>query len=285
MTAKILIAGDAIVDHYVFGHVNRNSPEDLSVPVLDVSKEECRLGGCLNVAANIASLKPSLKLKITVSSIFTPFCKNEIIKRGMSYEGVLMPEEFGIIKTRLINLDTSKQIVRIDRNKQFCEKAIACYKKGLPSSLDWNKFDYIVISDYCKGVVDQDTINRLSSFKGVVFVDTKKKDLSIWDCIPNCFIKVNSKEWSESRQRSKHKVIITMGQDGAQLRNTQDWHETIEFITGSITNPDVVGCGDVFLSGLVVEYSQSKNINEAIKYANKAAGEAAKRQGTVEVTI
>jgi D-beta-D-heptose 7-phosphate kinase/D-beta-D-heptose 1-phosphate adenosyltransferase len=284
MEAKILVIGDAIVDHYIFCNVDRMSPEDVSVPILDVQKEECRLGGALNVAANIASLRPTLKLKITVSSMFTPFCKAEIIKRGMSYEGILLPEEFGIIKTRLIKLSTNKQVARVDRNKQFCEKAIVSYKKGC-NLTDLDKFDYVVISDYCKGVVDQDTINRLSSFKGVVFVDTKKKDLSIWDCIPNCFIKVNFNEWHNARQQSKHPVVVTVGEVGAELHNTQDWHDTVEFRVEPIDNADVVGCGDVFLAGLVVEYSQSKNIGEAIKYANQAAGESARRQGTVEVTI
>jgi bifunctional ADP-heptose synthase (sugar kinase/adenylyltransferase) len=53
---KILVIGDAILDRYIWGSIKRQSPEDSSVPVVDFVDEEYRLGGCLNVAANIKAI-------------------------------------------------------------------------------------------------------------------------------------------------------------------------------------------------------------------------------------
>jgi len=280
---KVLVIGDAIIDHYAYGRVNRPSPEDRSVSVFDLESECCKLGGALNVAANIASLNSALNL--TVSSVFTLFCKEELIKRGIGYDGIMVPEEFSLVKSRFVNLETNKQIVRVDRNKKFCEKVLVSYNKHTLWHLDLSKVECVVISDYEKGVIDSKTIDHLKKFRGVVFVDTKKPDLTIWNDIPNCILKVNFNEWHNAKQQSKHPVIVTVGEKGAELHNTQDWHDTIEFPVEEIENPDVVGCGDTFLAGLVVKYLECHDISDSIKYANKAASEAAKHQGTVEVKL
>jgi bifunctional ADP-heptose synthase (sugar kinase/adenylyltransferase) len=258
------------------------SPEDATVPVIDVEEEYCRMGGCLNVAANISSLGAYL---VTACSILTPFCKNELIKRGMGYGGILVPEELGLIKTRIIDKATSKQIVRADRNKVFSQKALEVYDRHSHTLYDLKHFEGVVISDYCKGIIDEKTILSLKTYKGPVFVDTKKPDLAIWNDVPKCLIKINEKEWNASSQKSTHPVIVTMGARGAQLRDCSDWHATVEFPIEAVSNPNSIGAGDTFLAGLVVKYVETGDIGLSVTYAIKAATESVKKFGTVEVKL
>lgn len=280
---KILVIGDAILDHYVYGRVNRMSPEDPTVPVLDIQSEEYRLGGCLNVAANLKSLS---KEDIHVTSIISDRCKKLLDPRGIihSYCYHLLSLD-GIKKTRVIDVATQKQIVRLDNVEKFEEDFLEEYK-FLVNCIEFNEFDCVVVSDYRKGIVNGFVARKLGTFKGTVFVDTKNPNLPMWNSVPNCFIKMNDSEWDKAVQQSHHPVIVTLGKRGAELRNTQDWHETVQFmVTIKEEKVDVTGAGDCFLAGLVSNYLETKDISKAIIFANMVAGKSVLQQGTVEVYL
>ncbi len=292
---KVLVIGDAILDRYVYGRINRQSPEDATISVLDMEKEEYRLGGCMNVAANLRSISKSFEVHL--SSIFSSFTGRMLYNKGIRCDDSNMMEERRagdvgpcnreLIKTRVINLDTGRQLIRIDNRLKYDDQDIELYKSVLGDIDD--SFDAVVVSDYAKGLVNGFTLEKLKDFKGPVFVDSKNPDLAFWNDIPKCMIKVNNKELNEATSATKHLLVVTMGSHGCDLYrgNTLVTHarvpkQILEF------NADVVGAGDVFLAGLVTKYLLQKDcldIDEAMQFANMVAGISIQQQGTTEVWL
>jgi bifunctional ADP-heptose synthase (sugar kinase/adenylyltransferase) len=279
---KILVIGDAILDRYVYGTVNRQSPEDASVPVLDLESEEYRLGGCLNVAANLKSLDP--RNDVHLSSVFSRFTGRMLFERSIQADsscmflgtrtGDLEPSKFELIKTRVVDKQTGKQLVRIDNRLKYDDRDVSVYNCCIGLL---NSFDAVVISDYSKGLVGPKVIEALSEYKGLVFVDTKNKDLSPWK---NCIVKINDEEFEKSEGWADNQnFVVTQGAKGAFIPNPGIFVEPEESVEGA----DVVGAGDVFLAGLVTNYLETKNLLDAVKFANKVAGVSVKKQGTSEV--
>jgi rfaE bifunctional protein kinase chain/domain len=280
--ANILLLGDALVDKYIFGSVNRQSPEDPTVSVVDVEEEDIRLGGCLNVATNLKSLSDN---SVWVASCYSGFIMDFLSQKRIStvylnmgtYDTRNGISKNDLVKTRIFDMRSNKQLLRLDNHLTYDKEEIKFYTKYLQDLI--LNYDCLVISDYNKGLINDKTIETLSKFKGPVFVDTKKKDLSIWDKFENCIIKVNKKEWDASNQKSKHKIVVTTGDKGAQLIEDQ----AIDFPTERVENADVTGCGDVFLAALVTKHLESKSLPRAIIYANKMAAKSASFFGTTEV--
>ncbi len=295
--ANILVIGDAILDHYVYGAINRQSPEDNSIPIVDIESEEYRLGGCMNVAANIRSISnPYLgydkvqPFYVSLSSIYSRFTGRKLFDKMIQCDdsclveenraGSLAPSSAEIIKTRVIDQATGKQLLRIDNRKKFSDLNIEFYKESSGEISD--KFDAVVVSDYQKGLVNDYILEKLKDFKGPVFVDSKNPDLARWDELEECIIKVNLKEWNHRQNESKHFLIVTYGSRGAELCKP---HPIKYFFTKPIESPDVIGAGDVFLAGLVVNYMRHRDLPFAIEFANMCAGISVKQQGTTEVRL
>ena len=106
---KILVIGDAILDKYIWGAIRRQSPEDATVPVVDFVDQEYRLGGCLNVAANVKSLSKR-GVEVFVSSIMSDYTGNLLKEKKISYDEIVLktkeekkPHERELIKTRIVN--------------------------------------------------------------------------------------------------------------------------------------------------------------------------------------
>lgn len=242
---KILVIGDSILDHYVYGIVKRQSPEDSSVPVVDYVEEEYRPGGCLNVASNLKSLSKR-GTSVYVSSIFSDFTTLLLKEKKLFYDEKVLtvkeekrPHPRELIKTRIINSETGKQIARIDNREKFSENDLQRYK----NKCYFNKFvgfDAIVVSDYNKGLIDNILIKNLESVECPVFIDTKKRDLSIWKNIPKCFIKINSKEFENSLNAPdvKH-LIVTEGDKGSTYY--QEGILNSFYKTNKVADADVVG--------------------------------------------
>jgi len=301
---KILIIGDAILDHYIYGKIYRQSPEDSTIPVVDTEHEEYRLGGCLNVAANIRSLSMSVSdgkdrkvFSSEVCSVFSPFTGKLLNARGILCDdssmvnenrvGHLHPSTDELIKTRVINLETNKQIVRIDNRKKYKDDDTERFKENLVS---FDGYDAVVVSDYNKGLIDDFVFSKLRDFKGYIFVDTKQDDLSKWaEFRDRCIVKINKQEYAKSiGHGSLTTLIVTEGKDGCMLYNQKPPTRGIiskRYGTKPISDAEVTGCGDVFLAGLVVEYVHSKDIDTAIKFANRVAGLNALKRGTTQIYL
>lgn len=226
---KILLVGDNGVDQYQYGIVNRISPE-APVPIIDYSHTDTKPGMAANVRENLLSL------------------------------GCDVTFEHGLktsIKTRIIDLKSKQQLVRIDQDLS-----------SRPVKINFNaisKYDAIVISDYNKGSVSYDVINDIRKhYTGPIFIDTKKTDLAK---LEGLIIKINSSEFSKliTTPTNQTEMIVTYGDKGAVWRNKTFSAEKVEV-------SDVCGAGDTFLAALAYGYINFDNdMENAIKFAIKAS--------------
>lgn len=284
---KILVIGDSILDRYVWGMIKRQSPEDPSVPIVDFIDEEYRLGGCLNVAANIRSLSKKTT-QAFVSSIISDYTASLLREKKISYDEIVLktkeekkPHPRELVKMRIIDSMNAKQIVRLDNRKNYSDADLQRYKNKCYYQ-NFIDFDAIVVSDYEKGLVDDGMINKLEKVECPVFVDTKKKDLSIWSNVKNCFVKINSKEFQSSlKSQDLKNLIVTDGENGSTYY--KDGLLDSLYKTEKVEEADVVGAGDVYLSAFVVAKLEGKEIPDCLRFANRAAALSVTKFGTCEV--
>ena len=173
---KILLLGDTCTDKYVYGTIDRLSPE-APVPVFVPKHEETRRGMAGNVEENLKALGCDVDL-LTLA---------------------------GSTKTRFIDVRSNQHIMRLDQDATGgpIELAVA-----IPAI-----YDAVVISDYNKGCISYELVEQvLKQFSGPVFIDTKKTDLARFE---GAFLKINSLENSLAKTLPTQ-TIVTLGKQGCE---------------------------------------------------------------------
>ena len=229
---KILLIGESCEDVYVYGDVNRISPE-APVPVFKKMNKEKKLGMAGNVLNNLKSIG---KNNCEINGYFND---SRLIKKIR-----FVDEKF---KYQVMRYDIEKHINHLDVNL-----------------IERKNYDAVIISDYNKGFLTPSVINDIiTTFsEAKIFVDTKKRDISIFK---DSIIKINNLEKEKAINVEKNdNVIVTLGADGCLFQNKI-------FKTKKVEVHDVCGAGDVFLVALVVRWLETKDIVKAIDVANKCA--------------
>lgn len=244
---KILLIGDSCIDEYKIGTVDRLSPE-APVPVVKIVNEYTLPGMSANVKQNLINL-------------------------GIEPDFITNDQE--IKKTRYIDQKSGQHLLRVDS-----EDNIVPWSRKLPFPL--HEYDTIIISDYDKGFLTYESIRYLVEMSTCpVFIDTKKKDLAFFGEDNRVYIKINETEY-KNRYSVPKNLIVTLGDKGALFKQG---NVEFEYETAPVEVMDVCGCGDTFLSALAVHYLFTKNIGEAIMYANVAAGITVQRRGNYAPTL
>ena len=239
---KILLLGDSCTDVYQYGVVDRVSPE-APVPIFKYEYQETKQGMGSNVCKNLQALN----------------CNVTFISGSQTST-----------KTRLIDIRTNQQVLRIDKD-------IISEPINLNDLTDLS-YDAIVISDYGKGSITYDIINKLrNEFSGPIFLDTKKHDLSKFNDI---FVKVNELEYNKLKSYN-NLLIVTLGNKGAMYKTTTESF----FQTSRVEVSDMCGAGDTFLAALAYQYLITNNIENAIGFANKAASITVQHIGNYAPTL
>lgn len=176
---KILLLGDTCVDQYVYGTIDRLSPE-APVPVFVPQREETRRGMAGNVEENLKALGCSVSL-LTLK---------------------------GSVKTRFIDTRSNQHIMRLD---QDATAGPITLDTAIPAI-----YDAVVVSDYNKGCVSYELVEEIiQEFKGPVFIDTKKTNLARFN---GAFVKINSLENSLAKTLPSD-LIVTLGKAGTRYNN------------------------------------------------------------------
>ena len=243
---KILIIGDSCLDEYIYCKTNRFCP-DAPVPILKPESFVSTLGMAGNVKDNLEALETEVTLISNANKIK---------------------------KTRYVDDRTNHMFVRIDEGE---DDVFPIAQKSL-EDIGWEEFDAVIISDYCKGFIDEDTIKYISEQHLLTFLDTKKTLGDYVDKIT--FIKINDVEYKYNKDILSpywsEKMIITRGSRGAE-------YEGITYPVEEVDVRDTSGAGDTFLAGLVSSYLKDKDIIEAIKFANKCATQVVQKKGTAKI--
>jgi D-beta-D-heptose 7-phosphate kinase/D-beta-D-heptose 1-phosphate adenosyltransferase len=221
---KILLIGDNGIDYYQYGTVDRISPE-APVPIINYTHSTSKPGMAANVKDNLE------KLKCDVSFL----------------HGIRTS-----IKTRIIDSKSRQHLLRIDQDALSKPVTIDCLDDG---------YDAIVISDYNKGSVTYELVEKLRKiFNGPIFIDTKKTDLIRFE---GCYVKINQSEY-EAAKTYPTELIVTLGRDGVKYKEHK-------ISTPKVEAFDVCGAGDTFLAALTYQFCKTNDIIASIEFATKAA--------------
>jgi len=292
--AKILVIGDIILDKYLWGNVERISPE-APVPVVEVIKENYNLGGASNVANNIASLNAeAILIGVVGKDENAKILKNLLEEKNIKYALVEDKERPTIEKTRIIAV--SQQLLRIDRenkaklSKEIEEEII----KNIKNVLD--KVDSIIVSDYGKGVITQNIMDLLVFSGKMIFVDPKPSNFMLYKnttiLTPNKkeayeLVKADKEESLENVAKkimenlNIQRVLITLSSEGMALFEKD---KVIKIPAKAKKVYDVTGAGDTVISVLAMAKSIGASWEESAIIANYAAGYVVGEIGTATVT-
>ena len=151
-TKRVLIIGDVMIDSYMWGVVNRISPE-APIPIVSVVNREYRMGGAANVAFNIKSLGAEPILCAVVGQDEKGKIFRDLLKQNsMSDEGLLsLPDRKTTIKTRIIC--GSQHMLRVDDevDTEIDEKSSEILVEKVEKIIAKQKIDLIIFEDYDKG--------------------------------------------------------------------------------------------------------------------------------------
>ena len=236
---KVLLIGESCKDIYHYGVCDRLCAE-APVPVFDYRAEEVRPGMAANVRENLLAY-----------GLDVDFVTND-------------PDQ--LIKRRFVDTKSNQLLLREDLGHQVDAAEIP----------DCKKYDAVVISDYCKGILDLESISVLcEKFGGPVFVDSKNPDLKHFN---NAIIKINNDEENKMKSLPDNcELVVTMGKMGAK------WKDNV-YRSPQVDVFDVTGAGDVFLATLCYFYLHTRDLNVAIPKAVYLASKSVQHMGVYILT-
>jgi D-beta-D-heptose 7-phosphate kinase/D-beta-D-heptose 1-phosphate adenosyltransferase len=303
--AHLLVVGDLMLDRFIWGDVERISPE-APVPVLRVVSENTRLGGAANVIHNIRSLGG----RVSVCGVIGPDeagkrIAGDLRRIGASIVGVVSDSQFQTIqKTRIIARPRHQQIVRLDREKDGALREATLKRIREFVVRGAARWDAIVISDYGKGVVHENLLASIADLivkKNLIcVVDPKKVNYRRYQ-LPT-LITPNKDEASEAagvdirddttliaageklvRMWKARAVLITRGPDGMSLFRPRT--AVRHFPTAPKEVFDVTGAGDTVVAVSALALACGAGYEDAAVLANLAAGLVGDEVGTVAVPL
>jgi len=298
---NILVIGDLMIDHYLWGSAERISPE-APVQVVDIAKESSVLGGAGNVINNLISLGASVNVASVVGD-------DEIAKEltimlksiGVKTEGLITQAGRQTSKKSRV-IAANQQILRYDKEsketiaKDSVEKILTAIEKDLFVT------DMIVLSDYGKGVISEalsQGVIALAKRNNIkVLVDPKGVDYSKYRGAH--MLTPNKKEASEAtninitddeslkaallslkEQCDLDRSMITLSDDGIAIYDG----EVKRFPTVAQEVFDVTGAGDTVIASIAFALSAGLSIEETARFSNLAAGVVVGKIGSATVTL
>ncbi|MFA4992516.1 MAG: D-glycero-beta-D-manno-heptose-7-phosphate kinase [Candidatus Omnitrophota bacterium] len=315
--ARILVIGDLILDEYIWGSVERISPE-APVPVLWANKRTFVPGGTANVANNIRSLGAKVSLLgVTGDDANSKILFAELRKRKINTRGIFIERKrHTTVKTRI--LAGHQQVVRVDWEhthdlpEELNLKILKYVEKNIRS------FDALIIEDYGKGVINVELLGRLVSlakaYKKIITVDPKEENFQYYrgvtaitpnrkeleNAIRNLKIKDNSNRLkintdrlftdkdidSAARQITEYlnldSILVTLGEQGMKLLENNGRLTHIPTVAQEVF--DVSGAGDTVISSFTLALCAGASKLEAAHIANFAAGIVVGKLGTAVTT-
>ncbi len=301
---RILIIGDVMLDEYIFGDVNRISPE-APVPVVHFKKKEHRLGGAANVALNINSLGATAIIASVIGKDNNAENLEELLKEnGIDCSCLLKIEDRKTTcKTRIIS--HGHQLLRIDDEDlndisdeiadQVLEKIKSCHNDS--------PIDAIIFEDYNKGVLQKKLIRELIDFANSnnIYTSVDPKQKNFLEYVGVSLFKPNLKELKEGLQikidgrdiasvengmqiledRIKPKVtFITLSENGVAIKNQEEFHH----INAHFRNiSDVSGAGDTVIAVATLCLTANIPIKDIAEIANLAGGIVCEKIGVVSI--
>ena len=301
---QAIVIGDAMVDSYMWGKVERVSPE-APIPIVSVTQRENRLGGAANVSLNLQALGATPYLFAVIGNDDKGRKFRKLLEKNkLSCDGIFIdPKRITTVKNRIIS--KGQHIARVDEEStDFIEPEMEISLAAAIEKLIRNKkIDVIIFVDYDKGVITPtlfDKINKLAKEKEIpVSVDPKKRN---FHCYTNISLfKPNFKEFVDGigvplrkgdldtlkkvaeefkqKQNFKH-IFITLSELGVFISNgvkEQYYPAEIRYIA------DVSGAGDTVISVASLAVAAALHPKITALMSNLAGGLVCEKLGVVPI--
>jgi D-beta-D-heptose 7-phosphate kinase/D-beta-D-heptose 1-phosphate adenosyltransferase len=303
---RILVIGDVMLDHYIFGDATRISPE-APVPVVHVGHETSTAGGAANVALNIASLGGHAEV---IGGIGDDANGEKLMSR-LTDRGITFDPAF-----LLAGVQTITKTRELVRNQQLCrldhEAGPSHYRRALtePGRIELaetkiKQCDGVILSDYAKGILSTPIVRQLvelarrhgkfiaadpkpssgNEYKGMDLITPNLKE-----AIELSAVAVNVEErpnmdaiCAELRRKfDLRDLVVTMGADGMAI--SQQGRSVQQIPTAARQVYDVSGAGDTVIAALTLALTAGASLAAAANFANAAAGVVVGKLGTATVT-
>ncbi|MFA5498213.1 MAG: D-glycero-beta-D-manno-heptose-7-phosphate kinase [Candidatus Cloacimonadia bacterium] len=294
---KIAVVGDVMLDHYLWGNVNRISPE-APVPIVDIKKEEYRLGGATNVVNNLKALGAEpLIFGVVGDDTYSNILKESLV--ALEVDDTFIVKDSNRPTTRKTRIMAGhQQMIRVDNESKsdINEEIERTILAGIESVV--NSLDGIILEDYDKGVLTASLITKIidlaNSKRIPITVDPKYKNFFDYKGVtifkPNFIeLKKNMEAEIESEDdfekvslalldRLKPQyLVVTRGDKGLTVFSKGS--ERFDIPTYAREVYDVSGAGDTVISTLTLGITSGLPVHTAAIIANHAAGSVCGKVG------
>ncbi len=298
---RILVIGDLILDHYIWGDVHRVSPE-APIPVLKVTEETVRAGGAANVALNLAELGVAVNITGFLGDDKNGDQLRGILARGNIVDSTIrIPGLTTTCKTRLIG--GHQQIARLDREQIYEASPAQIGKLVEFCTQQMEQVDAVIISDYAKGVCSEAlsrAVIEAGAAAGVpVLVDPKGHDFSkyrgatlICPNLAELAAVLHAGEMAEEKLLGRsvdllhslelRYLVVSMSKKGLAILDGDSIQAFPAIVARSVF--DVSGAGDTVIAMLAVCLASALDVATAARLANIAAGIVVGKVGTAPIT-
>ena len=279
----IRVIGDIMLDRWIYGRINRISPE-APVPILLQCSEKFNIGGAGNVALNISNIKTEVQLYGSLANDKEGLKVLELLKNTHVENMISIDNNITTTKNRLVG-ENGQQICRWDNEKTYelnspLTKLIA----------NTTKDDVVVISDYAKGVIKKNTVSLINSkvivdpkqdvffYKGAFLVKPNMKEYEQWFgkfSVEKTLIQMKKYQWNW--------FVVTDGFNGIHVLNKEGEYRHFQEKTDKIV--DVTGAGDTVTAVIAHSIDHGIDVFYACKLACYAASRAVQRQGTAVISV
>ena len=295
LKARVLVVGDAMLDRYWFGAVDRISPE-APVPVVRVTREEERLGAAANVAFNVVTLGAKASL-LTVVGDDEASHKLEALVAQTGIEPHFGRDTHSKTTVKLRVIGRQQQLLRLDFENTPKTEILASQSAAFAGLLPGH--DAVLFSDYGKGGLAHvgDMIASARAAAKAVLIDPKGTDYSRYKnasvITPNRLeLQQVIGPWHDEAQlqvnvqnlRAKlnlQAVLLTRSEEGMTLFDAQG-HLHVSAHAREVF--DVTGAGDTVIATLAACVAAGLSLREALPLANRAGGLVVGKFGTATVS-
>jgi len=301
---RVFVLGDVMLDKYVYGRVERISPE-APIPVLHHQSEKVMLGGAANVARNIIALGGEVLLVGALGDDEAGDLVAGPLVAADRIEGRFVRKAHHPTTTKVRYISGGQQIMRLDIERPFSLGA-----QNIDAICDWlagaaDSVSAVVLSDYAKGVLVPEVIQRVVAIAKArripVVVDPKSPDVSRYEgatvLTPNASeaatmvgIECADDDRAETaakifRERAKvEAVVLTRGADGMTILDPSEVEGAVTHVPTVASQVfDVSGAGDTVVAALALALAAGASVATAARIGNAAAGIAVSKRGTAAV--
>lgn len=304
---RVLVIGDIILDHYMFGQIHRISPE-APVPIVDIEYEENRLGGAANVALNLSELGAKPTLMSVIGDDKSGRTVFELLKKNQIHHDYIITSKSRTTSHKTRIYDDERQVVRFDQedDSDLSTELEAQLINDFDELIRETKFHAIILQDYNKGVLTKKFIKHvlLQTTKRNIPVAVDPKEYNFFEYQQIDLFKPNIKELAEALQIKIDPKSITSLRKAAEELKKKNRFDNLLLTLGAngvfvytkdgssfvvparpIKTADVSGAGDTVISIATLCFVKDFPWKKMAQLSNAAAGKVCRKVGIAPITL